>query len=227
MPNYLDFAGLQAYDTAIKNWTNNKLSDYVLSSDLSTILNNYVTNTSLSTTLSNYVTNSSLSTTLSNYVTNSNLSTTLNNYVTNSGLTTTLASYVTDSELATELSNYTTTVNLTTVLGNKLIPAGGTTGQVLVKNSNSDRDIVWDDIDGEYYLESSVTTTTGQPFSFTFTDAKLVPGAIIEIYAGQLNQTGTQTVYDYSDVTLSSGLCTISYPDAPSNATVTCRIYIK
>ena len=94
-------------------------------------------------------------------------------------------------------------------------PAGGATG------------VVWDDIDGEYYLESSVTTTTGQPFSFTFTDAKLVPGATIDIFAGQASQTGDQTVYDYSGVSLSNGSCTISYPDAPSNATVTCRIYIK
>ena len=85
----------------------------------------------------------------------------------------------------------------------------------------------WVDISKEFFLEQTVTTTTGNTFSFTFTDSRLVPGVTIDIYAGQLSQTGTQTVYDYSSVSLSSGSCTISYPAAPSNASVTCRIYIK
>ena len=121
------------------------LNNYVTNTDLTTILNGYVTSADLSTTLANYVENSDLA----NYVTNTDLSTTLNNYVTNTDLSTTLNDYVTETNLNTELADYTKTSDLDTTLGDKLIPLGGTTNQVLAKNSNTDYDVIWKDLPEE------------------------------------------------------------------------------
>ena len=82
----MSYADLDSYITALGYVKDSALSDYVLSSDLTT-------------TLADYVLSSDLTTTLADYVLYSDLTTTLADYVLSSDLTTILADYVQDADL--------------------------------------------------------------------------------------------------------------------------------
>ena len=100
------------------------LSDYVTESEMNTALSskadnsalsNYVLSTTLTTTLNSYVKSTDLATTLSSYVKTTDLNTKLGDYVTNTALNTKLGSYATTSSMNTALSGKANSSDLATV----------------------------------------------------------------------------------------------------------------
>lgn len=152
---------LNSYLTSISALSNNQTGLIKLTNGVASLdTNNYATTSDLA----NYVTTSSLNTTLSSYVTTSDFNTTLGSYLTTTSaaslyqpLNTNLTSLSGLSDVSTGLVKMTNGVaSLDTSLN------GGTTGQVLTKDSNSDGDYSWQDPSGAgaYTFKNYISTNT-------------------------------------------------------------------
>lgn len=80
-----------------------------------------------------------------------------------------------------------------------------------------------------YYLEQAQTLSTSGNTDFTFSDAKIQTGSMIEVYAGRTtgDVSGEQNSFGYSSIYTTTGQCVITYPPFSSEISLTVRIYIK
>lgn len=70
------------------------------------------------------------------------------------------------------------------------------------------------------YFDQTATTSTTDPTTYTFTDARITANSVIDVY------TDIFGVYP-SSVVASAGTCTVTFPKQDTAQSMTCRIYIK
>jgi len=74
--------------------------------------------------------------------------------------------------------------------------------------------------DLDYHLDQTATTSTTDPTTYTFTDARITSNSVIDVYADIFGVSP-------SSVAASAGTCTVTFPKQDSAQSMTCRIYIK
>ena len=72
----------------------------------------------------------------------------------------------------------------------------------------------------DYHLDQTATTSTTDPTTYTFTDARITANSVIDVYADIFGVSP-------SSVVASAGTCTVTFPKQDSAQSMTCRIYIK
>jgi hypothetical protein len=70
------------------------------------------------------------------------------------------------------------------------------------------------------YLEQTVTLSTLADTTVTFSDAKITTDSCIDIATSEWGLVP-------SDVTVTTGVCTVTLPKADSAHSVKCRIYVR
>ena len=71
-----------------------------------------------------------------------------------------------------------------------------------------------------YYLEQTTTTSTSANTVYTFTDARITANSTVDVYT---NIFGVSP----SNIVLTDGSCTVTFPAQSSAQSMTCKIYIK
>lgn len=75
-------------------------------------------------------------------------------------------------------------------------------------------------LDGSAYMETSITTSTSSAVSATFSHAAITTNSVIDVYTSKYG-------LNHSNISVSSGSCTVTFPAQSSAASVTVRIYIR
>lgn len=70
------------------------------------------------------------------------------------------------------------------------------------------------------YLEQTVTLSTSADTTFTFSDASITTSSLIDIATSEWGLVP-------SDVTVTTGVCTVTLPTAETAHSVTVRIYVR
>lgn len=73
---------------------------------------------------------------------------------------------------------------------------------------------------GQYYIEQTVTLSASSDTLVTFNDSNITSESTIDVYT-------TVSNLGYSDMSISTGVCTITYPKQDTASTVGVRIYIR
>lgn len=76
------------------------------------------------------------------------------------------------------------------------------------------------DVDGSKYMEYSQTLSTSADTVYTFSNADILTTSAIDVYTDIWG-------VNPSDVSVSSGVCSVTFPKQDTAQTMTCRIYIK
>ena len=71
-----------------------------------------------------------------------------------------------------------------------------------------------------YYLEETATLSTSTTTTYTFTNSAITTSSVIDVYSSIFG-------VNPSSVTVSTGTCTVVFPQYTSATSMTCRIYIK
>lgn len=169
-------------------------------------ITNYVLTSTLTSTLASYVTQSSLTSQLANYVTNSSLASTLGSYLT---IASAASTYVTNTSLASQLASYLTIASANTTYAPKISPAfsgiptaptaaSGTVTSQLATTQFAVGTFVFSGNDGSFKLPSGiicqfglVVGSTGGPQTVPFPSA--FPSQCLSIVCTAWPNQGTLT----------------------------------
>ena len=96
----------------------------------------------------------------------------------------------------------------------------GTASQTTTRVQRIGVNGVFTEIDGTKYMEYSQTLSTSQDTVYTFTNADIITNSTIDAYC---NVDGVF----HTELTISNGSCSVTYPQQETAQLMTCKIYIR
>lgn len=105
------------------------------------------------------------------------------------------------------------------------VSTNGTASTTTVRKQVITIDNVTYDVDGSVYMQDAKQTTPGTPPVFTFTNAVIVDGCVVDVCSSEWG-LGPETVVT-TPVSGGAGTCVVTFPDLAEAITLGCRIYIR